>query len=75
MATLLRKYDSPVRCVVALISVSNSEFSHNRGTVSFYLLQRTVSGYDVFRAVKRVSQEKMTNTAGKARNFTGVQLY
>ena len=37
MVMLLRKSDSPNRCLVVL--VSSEEFSDNGGTVSFYLLQ------------------------------------
>ena len=54
-----------VRFVVALISVSNSEFSKIRGIASF-----AYTRCKVFRAVTRISQEeRTTKTAGKTRNL------
>ena len=43
MVMLSRKHNSPVRCVVALLSASNLEFSETGGTASFYLLLHTVA--------------------------------
>ena len=55
MAMLSRKHNSPVRCVVALLSASNSEFSETRGMASFYLLLYTVAQkHEVIRAVTKV---------------------
>ena len=65
LATLSRKHDLSVRFVVALVSVSNSEFSEIRGIASF-----AYTRCKVFRVVTRISQEKrITKTAGKARNL------
>lgn len=44
--------------VIALISVSNSEFSDYGGTASFYLLQLIVaSRYEVFRAATKIKND------------------
>ena len=67
MTTASRKHDISVRCVLALVSVSNSEFSKLRSMASFLL----TTAYCRSRCnVFRISQEKRTTkTAGKARNL------
>ena len=58
MATLSRKHDSPVRCIVTLLSVSNSE---TEDTARFLLtIVHRRSRHEVIRTVTRVLQEQRT---------------